>query len=84
MVDLIEDLEAGGFTYESDGSIYYRISKFPSYGKLSHSDFSGMQDGARVDNDEYEKDNARDFVLWKSRKGNEPSWDAPFGAGRPG
>jgi cysteinyl-tRNA synthetase len=84
MVELISTLAQKGFTYESDGSVYYRISKFPSYGKLSHHDFSGIQAGARVDNDEYDKDDARDFVLWKQRKGAEPCWDAPFGAGRPG
>lgn len=84
MVELIEALQQKGFTYESDGSVYYRISQFPEYGKLSHNDFSGIQAGARVDNDEYDKDDARDFVLWKSRKGEEPFWEAPFGAGRPG
>ncbi|WP_031495843.1 cysteine--tRNA ligase [Bryobacter aggregatus] len=84
MVELIETLTSKGFTYESDGSVYYRISQFPEYGKLSHSDFSGIQAGARVDNDEYEKESARDFVLWKSRKGEEPAWEAPFGCGRPG
>jgi cysteinyl-tRNA synthetase len=84
MVELISTLAQKGFTYESEGSVYYRISKFPSYGKLSHHDFSGIQAGARVDNDEYDKDDARDFVLWKQRKGAEPCWDAPFGAGRPG
>jgi cysteinyl-tRNA synthetase len=84
MVELIETLKDKGFTYDSEGSVYYRIGKFPGYGKLSHNDFSGIQAGARVDNDEYDKDDARDFVLWKSRKGEEPYWDAPFGAGRPG
>lgn len=84
MVELIETLQQRGFTYESEGSVYYRISQFPQYGKLSHNDFSGIQAGARVDNDEYDKDDARDFVLWKQRKGEEPYWDAPFGAGRPG
>jgi cysteinyl-tRNA synthetase len=84
MVELIEQLQQKGFTYDSEGSVYYRISKFPEYGKLSHHDFSGIQAGARVDNDEYDKDDARDFVLWKARKGEEPYWDAPFGAGRPG
>jgi cysteinyl-tRNA synthetase len=73
-----------GFTYSSDGSVYYRISKFHDYGKLSHIDFSGIRAGARVDMDEYDKADARDFVLWKSKKDNEPSWDAPMGAGRPG
>ncbi len=84
MVDLIETLQRKGFTYDSEGSVYYRIGKFAEYGKLSHHDFSGIQAGARVDNDEYEKDNARDFVLWKARKGEEPFWESPFGAGRPG
>jgi cysteinyl-tRNA synthetase len=84
MVDLIGTLQEKGFTYDSEGSVYYRISKFPSYGKLSHNDFSGIQAGARVDNDEYDKDDARDFVLWKARKGEEPCWPAPFGEGRPG
>lgn len=84
MVELIETLQDKGLTYDSEGSVYYRIAKFQGYGKLSHNDFSGIQAGARVDNDEYDKDDARDFVLWKSRKGEEPYWDAPFGAGRPG
>jgi cysteinyl-tRNA synthetase len=84
MVRLIGELEKRGMTYESDGSVYYRIAKFPEYGKLSHNDFSGIQAGARVDNDEYSKDDARDFVLWKCRKGEEPYWDSPYGAGRPG
>ena len=84
MVDLIQKLGEKGFTYESDGSTYYRISKFPEYGKLSHNDLGGMIAGARVDVDEYEKDDARDFVLWKQKKEGEPSWDTPIGDGRPG
>jgi cysteinyl-tRNA synthetase len=84
MVGAIQTLEQKGFTYVSDGSVYYRIAQFPAYGKLSHADFGGQRAGARVDNDEYEKDDARDFVLWKSRKDNEPYWDSPLGAGRPG
>ncbi len=84
MVDLIQQLGAKGFTYETDGSTYYRIAKFPEYGKLSHNDFGGMIAGARVDVDEYEKDDARDFVLWKQKKEGEPSWDTPIGDGRPG
>jgi cysteinyl-tRNA synthetase len=64
--------------------VYYRISKFPEYGKLSHHDFSGTRAGARVDVDEYDKADARDFVLWKAKKDNEPSWDTPIGNGRPG
>ena len=84
MVSAIETLESKGFTYVSEGSVYYRIANFPQYGKLSHNDFSGIRSGARVDVDEYEKDNARDFVLWKAKKDNEPSWDTPIGDGRPG
>ena len=84
MVQAIEDLAAKGCTYTNDGSTYFRISAFPGYGKLSHNDFSGMRSGARVDVDEYDKADARDFVLWKARKGNEPFWETPFGDGRPG
>ena len=71
-----------GYTYTSDGSVYYRISHFPEYGKLSHNDFSGMKAGARVDVDEYEKADARDFVLWKAPKDNEPFWETEVGPGR--
>jgi cysteinyl-tRNA synthetase len=84
MVSAIETLTQKGFTYESDGSTYYRISRFPEYGKLSHNDFSGIRAGARVDVDEYEKADARDFVLWKAKKDGEPSWDTAIGDGRPG
>lgn len=84
MVEAVQALAAKGFTYVSDGSIYYRIASFPEYGKLSHIHFEGQKAGARVDVDEYDKDDARDFVLWKSRKGDEPYWDTPLGAGRPG
>ncbi|MBM3811988.1 MAG: cysteine--tRNA ligase [Acidimicrobiia bacterium] len=84
MVEAIEKLAAGGYTYTSDGSVYYRISKFPDYGKLSHIDVSGQRAGARVDVDEYDKADARDFVLWKGRRDGEPYWDSSLGAGRPG
>ena len=67
-----------------DGSYYFRIAKFPEYGKLSKKDFGGMLDGARVDVDEYDKDSARDFALWKAPKPGEASWDTAIGAGRPG
>jgi cysteinyl-tRNA synthetase len=67
-----------------DGSYYFRISSFPKYGRLSKKDFSGMLDGARVDVDEYDKDSARDFALWKAPKPGEASWDTPIGPGRPG
>jgi cysteinyl-tRNA synthetase len=84
MVRAIQTLEDKGFTYKSDGSVYYRISQFPSYGKLSHNDFSGIRAGARVDVDEYDKADARDFVLWKAQKDAEPAWQTPLGPGRPG
>src|SRR5271170_7744782 len=84
MVGAIETLAERGFTYESDGSIYYRISKFPEYGKLSHNDFTGIRAGARVDVDEYDKANARDFVLWKAPKDGEVFWESEIGPGRPG
>jgi cysteinyl-tRNA synthetase len=84
MIEVISRLAEKTYTYESDGSIYYRISKFPEYGKLSHLDFSGIRAGARVEMDRYDKDNARDFVLWKARKEGEPFWDTKFGSGRPG
>jgi cysteinyl-tRNA synthetase len=67
-----------------DGSYYFRIAKFPEYGKLSKKDFGGMLDGARVDIDEYDKDSARDFALWKAPKPDEASWDTVIGPGRPG
>jgi cysteinyl-tRNA synthetase len=84
MVTAIQKLEERGYTYVSDGSIYYRIANFPSYGKLSHNDFSGIRAGARVDVDEYDKADARDFVLWKAKKDEEPAWRTPIGEGRPG
>src|SRR5579863_2619275 len=84
MVRAIEELDQRGYTYRSDGSVYYRISKFPEYGKLSHNDFSGIRAGARVDSDEYDKADARDFVLWKAPKNDEPFWDSEIGPGRPG
>lgn len=84
MVALIEKLQTKKFTYPIDGSIYYRIAKFPSYGKLSKIDVSGMQTGVRVDVDQYDKEDARDFALWKAPKPGEFSWDTRIGAGRPG
>jgi len=84
MAATIQKLTDQGCTYVSDGSVYYRISSFPTYGKLSHNDFSGIRAGARVDVDEYDKADARDFVLWKAQKDGEPAWDTPLGPGRPG
>jgi len=84
MVQLIERLQNKSFTYDSEGSIYYRIAKFPQYGKLSKIDLTGIQAGARVDNDRYEKESARDFALWKAPKPGEHFWETEIGAGRPG
>jgi cysteinyl-tRNA synthetase len=84
MVALIRALEKRGYTYQKDGSIYFSISHFPAYGKLSKTDFSGAQAGARVDTDKYDKENARDFVLWKARKEGEDYWETEIGPGRPG
>jgi cysteinyl-tRNA synthetase len=85
MAEFIAKLEKMGFAYRAeDGSYYFRIAKFPAYGKLSKRDFAGMQDGARIDVDEYEKDNARDFALWKAPKPGEAFWDSVIGPGRPG
>jgi cysteinyl-tRNA synthetase len=85
MAEFIRALEEKGFAYRTeDGSYYFRIAKFPNYGKLSKKDFGGMEVGARVDVDEYEKDNARDFALWKAPKAGEAFWDTAIGRGRPG
>ncbi|HZS08493.1 MAG TPA: cysteine--tRNA ligase [Blastocatellia bacterium] len=87
MVDLIKRLRAGGHTYESEGSVYYRIATFEGYGKLSKMNFEGNIAGGseRIDADEYEKADARDFVLWKAPKDkDEPSWETEIGRGRPG
>jgi len=86
MVRLIQVLEEKGFAYQSDGSIYFRVSQFPGYGKLSKIDLEGLRPSAdgRVDSDEYDKANVRDFVLWKAAKEGEPFWETPLGPGRPG
>src|SRR5438270_4505839 len=85
MAEFIAELERKGYAYRTeDGSYYFRIAKFSQYGKLSKKDFAGMEVGARVDVDEYEKDNARDFALWKSPKPGEAQWQTSIGPGRPG
>jgi len=93
MAELVRTLEKNGHTYESDGSVYFKISTLPQYGRLARLDHDGLKAGARVDSDNYDKDNARDFVLWKAMKPggegpagkiDEPSWDFGFGRGRPG
>ncbi len=85
MVSLIQRLAAQDIAYQTeDGSWYFRISRFPAYGKLSKKDLTGITDGARVDVDEYEKDSARDFALWKAPKPGEHFWQTELGPGRPG
>jgi cysteinyl-tRNA synthetase len=84
MVELIQKLQKNTYTYDSEGSIYYRITKFRDYGKLSKIDLTGIIAGARVDNDRYEKESARDFALWKAPKAREHFWETVIGPGRPG
>ena len=84
MVDTVKALEKRGHTYRSDGSIYFKIDTFPEYGKLARLDHDGIKSGARIDADQYEKQDARDFVLWKATRLDEPTWDFGVGPGRPG
>ena len=84
MVALVEKLIEVGLAYESDGSVYFRVNAFPDYGRLSRLDPTQLKSTGRVDGDAYDKEGARDFALWKAPKEGEPSWDAPFGSGRPG
>ena len=85
MVELVQRLEAVGAAYKTEnGSWYFRLAAFPEYGKLSKKDLEGITDGARVDVDEYEKDSARDFALWKATKPGETCWPTAIGTGRPG
>ena len=84
MVEMIQALEANGHTYRSDGSVYFRIATLPGYGKLARLDHEGIKPGARIDSDRYDKDDARDFVLWKATGPDEPTWDFGVGPGRPG
>ena len=84
MVDTIKALEERGHTYRSDGSIYFKISTMSDYGKLARLDHDGIKPGARVNADVYDKEDARDFVLWKATEPDEPSWDFGIGSGRPG
>ena len=84
MVEIIAALLDRGFAYQSEGDVYFRISSFPAYGRLAKLDRQGLRPGARVAVDEYDKETATDFALWKARRPGEPSWDAPFGPGRPG
>ena len=86
MLGLIQKLLARGMAYRRDGSVYFSISRFPGYGEFARIDTAGMQDGARVDSDDYDKDSPRDFVLWKgwTQRDGDVVWDSPFGPGRPG
>lgn len=84
MSDMVLALEQRGHTYRSDGSVYFKIASLPSYGRLARLDHAGIKSGARVDADKYEKEDARDFVLWKATQPNEPTWDFGCGPGRPG
>ena len=84
MADLVAALAKNGHTYVSDGSVYFKISTLPGYGKLAHLDHEGMKPGARIDSDNYAKDDARDFVLWKATKPDEPTWNVVDPPGRPG
>src|SRR5215475_71842 len=85
MIDLVSRLLESEYAYQEGDSIYYRISRFPNYGRLSKLDRRELKVGARIDADEYEKEEPRDFVLWKAPKDpREPKWQAPFGEGRPG
>ncbi len=84
MADLVSALDRRGHTYRSDGSVYFKISTLPEYGRLARLDHDGIKPGARVDTDSYAKEDARDFVLWKAGKPGEPSWDLVDPPGRPG
>ncbi len=84
MIHLVQKLAENDLAYVREGSVYYRIAALPSYGCLAHLDRDGMKQGSSVDADEYERDSLSDFVLWKSTKPGEPSWESPWGPGRPG
>ncbi len=84
MIELIQRLEAKGLAYTREGSVYYRVAGLPHYGCLAHLDREGMKVGASVDADEYDRESLSDFVLWKAAKPGEPTWESPWGPGRPG
>ena len=84
MVALVERLTERGHTYTAEGSTYFRVATLPGYGKLAQVQIDETSEYSRIDGDEYEKESARDFVLWKAQKENEPAWETPIGAGRPG
>ena len=84
MITLVRRIERAGHTYRNAGSTYFRIAGWERYGRLSRLEAGGIKAGARVDADEYDKEDARDFVLWKAARDGEPCWQSPFGPGRPG
>ncbi len=84
MVSLVEQLSARGHTYDAEGSTYFRVATLPGYGKLSRVEIDESSEFSRIEADEYEKESARDFVLWKAKKESEPSWETTIGEGRPG
>lgn len=84
MINILKLIDSRGILYEKEGSLYFNIAKFPTYGRLSNLESREIKAGARYDADEYEKDDVRDFALWKSPKENEPFWETPYGPGRPG
>jgi cysteinyl-tRNA synthetase len=84
MVALVQKLTGRGHTYVADGSTYFRVATLPGYGKLSRVEIDTTSEYSRIESDEYEKESARDFVLWKAKKEGEPSWETPIGEGRPG
>jgi cysteinyl-tRNA synthetase len=84
MVALVQQLTERGHTYVADGSTYFKVASLPGYGKLSRVEIDQTSEYSRIESDEYEKESARDFVLWKSKKDNEPAWQTPIGEGRPG
>lgn len=84
IIKMVRTLQEKGFAYETDDGVYFPIRKFQDYGKLSRIKVKKSVTGTRVETDKYEKDNPMDFALWKKAKEGEPSWDSPWGKGRPG
>ncbi|MFH1256259.1 MAG: cysteine--tRNA ligase [Candidatus Diapherotrites archaeon] len=84
IISMVKALQEKDFAYETDDGVYFKLEKFKGYGKLSGVKLKNAKTGTRVETDKYEKENVRDFALWKKAKPNEPSWDSPWGKGRPG
>ena len=83
IIEQIKKLEEKGFVYQTSTGVYFRVEKFKGYGKLSHQNIQEIKSGARIETAE-EKEHPADFVVWKAEKPGEPSWDSPWGKGRPG